>query len=113
MPDKLCLKGSRNPLEMARSLAYKMRFRKEHPDFFDPCGLMVFCGPQGCKARAMRAKKAARSPLKIDRTGAVKRFHCPQRRSSIGRLRLEPHRRKPVSCGRFSGKYLPNASILI
>ena len=47
MPDKLCLKGSRNPLEMARSLAYKMRFRKEHPDFFDPCGLMVFCGPQG------------------------------------------------------------------
>lgn len=55
MPDKLCLKGSRNPLEMARSLAYKMRFRKEHPDFFDP-------------------------------SGAVKRFHCPQRRSSIGRL---------------------------
>ena len=47
MPDKLCLKGSRNPLEMGRSLAYKMRFRKEHPDFFDPCGLMVFCGPQG------------------------------------------------------------------
>lgn len=36
MPDKLCLKGSRNPFEMARSLAYKMRFRKEHPDFFDP-----------------------------------------------------------------------------
>ncbi len=50
MPDKLCLKGSRNP--------------KEHPDFFGPCGLMVFCGPQGCKARAMRAKKAAKSPLK-------------------------------------------------
>lgn len=64
MPDKLCLKGSRNPLEMARSLAYKMRFRKEHPDFFAPCGLMVFCGPQGCKVRAMRAKKAAKSPLK-------------------------------------------------
>ena len=51
MPDKLCLKGSRNPFEMARSLAYKS-------------GLMVFCGPQGCKARAMRAKKAAKSPLK-------------------------------------------------
>lgn len=64
MPDKLCLKGSRNPLEMARSLAYKMRFRKEHPDFFDPCGLMVFCGPQGCKARTMGAAKAVRSPLK-------------------------------------------------
>lgn len=64
MPDKLCLKGSRNPFEMARSLVYKMRFRKEHPDFFDPCGLMVFCGPQGFKARAMRAKKAAKSPLK-------------------------------------------------
>lgn len=64
MPDKLCLKGSRNPLEMARSLAYKMRFRKERPDFFDPCGLMVFCGPQGCKARSMGAAKAAKSPLK-------------------------------------------------
>lgn len=64
MPDKLCLKGSRNPFEMARSLAYKMRFRKEHPDFIDPCGLMVFCGSQGCKARAMRAKKAAKSQLK-------------------------------------------------
>ena len=56
-----------NFLEMARSLAYKMRFRKEHPDFFDPCGLMVFCGPQGCKARAMRAKRAAKSPLKSPR----------------------------------------------
>lgn len=70
MPDKLCLKGSRNPLEMARSLAYKMRFRKEHPDFIDPCGLMVFCGSQGCKARTMGAAKAL--------------FHWPFVRSRTG-----------------------------
>ena len=42
MPDKLCLKGSRNPLEMARSLAYKMRFR-------------------------MEAEKAGKPPMKIPR----------------------------------------------
>lgn len=36
MPDKLCLKGSRNPLEMARSLAYKMRFRKENTRISSP-----------------------------------------------------------------------------
>ena len=24
-----------------------MKFRAEHPEYFDPCGLMVFCGPQG------------------------------------------------------------------
>lgn len=26
---------------------YNRDFRKEHPDYFDPFGLMVFCGPQG------------------------------------------------------------------
>lgn len=26
---------------------YKKAFRKEHPEYFDPDGILVFCGPQG------------------------------------------------------------------
>ena len=26
---------------------YKRKFRKEHPEYFDPSGILVFCGPQG------------------------------------------------------------------
>ena len=28
-------------------LKYKRDFRAEHPEYFDPDGIMVFCGPQG------------------------------------------------------------------
>lgn len=47
MPDKQCLKGSLNPVNAGRSLAYKSKFRRAHPTYFDPSGLMIFCGPQG------------------------------------------------------------------
>lgn len=30
-----------------QTFKYKRDFRKAHPDYFDPYGLMVFCGPQG------------------------------------------------------------------
>lgn len=41
------LKGSLSPGSVSSSLAYKARFRKEHPHYFDPDGLLVFSGPQG------------------------------------------------------------------
>ncbi len=44
---KDALRGSLNPKLLWRWLKYKARFRKEHPDFFDPCGTLIFCGAQG------------------------------------------------------------------
>lgn len=41
------LKGSCNPADIWQSIRYKQRFRAEHPTYFDPEGLLVFCGPQG------------------------------------------------------------------
>lgn len=41
------LKGSLVPSNLFRSLAYKRNFKKEHPTYFDPDGLLVFSGPQG------------------------------------------------------------------
>ena len=41
------LNGSKNPLNIVKVIKYKRRFRKEHPAYFDPCGLIVFCGAQG------------------------------------------------------------------
>ena len=41
------LKGSLSPILPFRDLRYKAAFRKAHPDYFNPCGLMIFCGPQG------------------------------------------------------------------
>ena len=32
---------------LLKSIQYKRNFKKEHPYFFDPCGTLVFCGPQG------------------------------------------------------------------
>lgn len=41
------LSGKFSPVAGGRALAYKRRFRREHPEYFDPEGLLVFCGPQG------------------------------------------------------------------
>lgn len=41
------LKGPRDPDAIIRSWLYKRRFKKEHPDYFDYDGLLVFSGPQG------------------------------------------------------------------
>lgn len=38
---------SLNPLHIYKWLKYKIKFRREHPDYFDPDGLCVFAGPQG------------------------------------------------------------------
>lgn len=41
------LKGSFNPDALFGAIKYKRDFKLAHPEYFDPDGLMVFCGPQG------------------------------------------------------------------
>lgn len=45
--DKELLQGSKNPKNVVDSVKYNWDFRKEHPDYFDPEGIMIFCGSQG------------------------------------------------------------------
>lgn len=44
---KNLLKGSLDPTQLIKLLDYHSNFRKEHPDYFYPEGLMIFCGGQG------------------------------------------------------------------
>lgn len=41
------LRGSLNPMLALDSFQYNREFRKLHPEYFDPEGLLVFTGPQG------------------------------------------------------------------
>lgn len=41
------LQGSHNPKDVYGSIKYKQEFLLQHPEYFDPEGLLVFCGPQG------------------------------------------------------------------
>ncbi len=41
------LSGSKNILNIFKVIKYKRNFRKSHPTYFDPSGLLVFCGAQG------------------------------------------------------------------
>lgn len=41
------LGGSINPFNAFECWKYKHKFRKDHPEYFDPEGLLVFCGGQG------------------------------------------------------------------
>lgn len=41
------LSGSKNILNIGKSLKYKHDFKKSHPAYFNPNGLLVFCGAQG------------------------------------------------------------------
>lgn len=45
--DKELLQGSKNPKNVYDSVKFNFDFRKEHPDYFDPEGIMIFCGSQG------------------------------------------------------------------
>lgn len=40
-------KERKNVLDIFRYIKYKIDFRRENPDYFDPDGLVVFCGAQG------------------------------------------------------------------
>lgn len=39
--------GSLDPRELYRVWKHNKQFRKEHPEYFDPEGIIVFCGMQG------------------------------------------------------------------
>lgn len=41
------LEGSKNPRNVIDVLQYKIKFAQEHPDYFHPEGLLIFCGGQG------------------------------------------------------------------
>lgn len=41
------LKNSLNPLGAAEVIKYNVDFRANNPDYFDPSGLLIFCGSQG------------------------------------------------------------------
>ena len=45
--EKANLWGSLNPLNIFKVIGHNIRFRKEHPEYFNPEGLLVFCGSQG------------------------------------------------------------------
>lgn len=41
------LEGSLNPIELIKAIRFKRNFLAEHPEYFEPEGLLVFCGAQG------------------------------------------------------------------
>ena len=61
--DLQALRGSLNPVLPVKDLKYKADFRKANPDYFDPSGLMIFCGPQG-SGKTLSAVKYCREVLK-------------------------------------------------
>lgn len=42
-----CLEGSLNPLNILQVIEHNVDFKKAHPTYFEPEGLLVFCGEQG------------------------------------------------------------------
>ena len=47
MNTKSFLTGSHNILDLFRTIHFKKEFKKTHTDYFEPEGLLVFCGVQG------------------------------------------------------------------
>lgn len=45
--EKDLLNGSVNPFNVFKVAKFKYDFIKEHPDYFNPDGLLIFCGSQG------------------------------------------------------------------
>lgn len=41
------LTGSKDPFNIFRVFKHNVDFRKSHPEYFDPEGLLIFCGEQG------------------------------------------------------------------
>lgn len=46
-PSGRYLKGSVNPLNTFKVVKHNIDFKKAHPEYFDPDGLLIFCGEQG------------------------------------------------------------------
>lgn len=43
------LSGSLNPKNIIDCIKFNRNFRREHPEYFEPEGLLVFCGGQGSR----------------------------------------------------------------
>lgn len=41
------LRGSLDPRNVIASIRFDIAFRQSHPDFFEPEGILIFCGSQG------------------------------------------------------------------
>ena len=46
--DKELLRGSINPKNAFDSIKYKLDFIRDNPNYFNPEGILIFCGSQGC-----------------------------------------------------------------
>lgn len=57
------LKGSLDPEDFFKTLVYKRNFKRLNPTYFDPDGLMIFCGPQG-SAKTLSAVQYCKKVLK-------------------------------------------------
>lgn len=55
--------GSNNPMNLFRTLKYKLLFARNNPDYFYPAGIWVFCGPQG-SGKTLSAVKCLKAMLK-------------------------------------------------
>lgn len=60
MNDKEFFQGSKNPIGILQSLHFDSTFYTEHPDFFHPCGIWVFCGAQG-SGKSLSAVKCCKA----------------------------------------------------
>lgn len=47
--DTELLNGSLNPFNIFKILKFRLEFAREHPNYFVPEGLLVFCGSQGSR----------------------------------------------------------------
>lgn len=45
--NKEFLRGSVNPKNIYDVIKYRIEFMRSHPDYFEPEGIMIFCGSQG------------------------------------------------------------------
>lgn len=60
MSDTQYFKGSHNPLNFFKSLHFDSKFYRSNPDYFNPCGIWVFCGSQG-SGKTLSAVKAVKA----------------------------------------------------
>lgn len=47
MNTKQLLSGPKDPSSLIEVVQFKREFKKEYPDYFEPDGIICFCGPQG------------------------------------------------------------------
>ncbi|MBP3255550.1 MAG: ATP-binding protein [Clostridia bacterium] len=64
--EKDLLDGSINPINALKVAKFKIDFIKEHPDFFNPDGLLIFCGSQGSGKTLSVVQYASKCLLRYD-----------------------------------------------